>query len=138
MSRSGYSDDCEHLELYRANVRRSIEGKKGQAFLRELAAEMDAMPEKILIGGYLVDADGQCCTIGVVCKARGIDTLKIDHEDPHSVGDAVGISRVMAAEIAYENDDDFAWRNEETPEHRWQRMRKWVQANIKAREGEGE
>lgn len=54
MSRSGYVDDCENLELYRATVERSIKGKRGQAFLRELAAAMDAMPEKVLIAEELV------------------------------------------------------------------------------------
>jgi hypothetical protein len=33
MSRSGYSEDYEHMELYRANVDRTLAGKKGQAFL---------------------------------------------------------------------------------------------------------
>ncbi len=37
MSRSGYQDDCEGLNLYRGTVRRAIRGKRGQAFLRELA-----------------------------------------------------------------------------------------------------
>lgn len=30
MSRSGYSDDCEYLDLYQANVDRALTGKRGQ------------------------------------------------------------------------------------------------------------
>ncbi len=33
---------------------------------------MDAMPEKVLIKDELIDEDGNCCTIGVVCKLRGV------------------------------------------------------------------
>lgn len=80
MSRSGYTDDYDEDPLangrWRAQVKSAIRGKRGQAFLRELADAMDAMPEKVLIAEELVDADGDACAIGVVCKARGIDTSK--------------------------------------------------------------
>lgn len=135
MSRSGYVDDFDEdwqLNLYRGTVERAIKGKRGQAFLRELAEAMDAMPEKILISDTLIDEDGDCCAIGVVCKSRGLDVSKVDPEDPDAVGKLVGISRTMAAEIEFENDDDF-WvsggRNE-TPEQRWIRMRKWVDRHL--------
>lgn len=134
MSRSGYNEDCENLNLYRGNVERVLRSKRGQAFLRELAAQMDAMPEKILIEGELVAPDGQCCTMGVVCKARGIETEGIDYEDPGSVAKALGINYMMAAEIAYENDEcgppSWSKGHDETPAERWERMRKWVQTNL--------
>jgi hypothetical protein len=128
MSRSGYSEDCENLELYRATVERALKGRRGQAFLRELAAALDAMPEKVLIAEELIDAQGQCCAIGAVCKARGLDVSKVDHEDPESVARVIGVARSMAAEIAYENDEG-AWTDEE-PAKRWQRIRKWVNDNL--------
>lgn len=130
MSRSGYSDDgeCDHLELYRGTVERAIHGKRGQKFLRELFVALDAMPEKILISHELINKNGQCCTIGVFCKAKQIDVSKIDYEDPEEVGRAVGISRSMAAEIEYENDER---KRSETPEERYMRMRKWVSDNLK-------
>lgn len=82
MSRSGYSEDgdCDFPELYRGRVARAIKGKRGQAFLRELAAAMDAMPEKRLIAGELVEG-GECCTMGVICKARGLDVEGVNPED---------------------------------------------------------
>ena len=91
MSRSGYSDDCENVELYRAAVDRAIKGSRGQAFLRELATAMDAMPEKVLIAEELIREDGRCCTIGVVCKARAVDVGCIDYNDVDTVARLVGV-----------------------------------------------
>lgn len=133
MSRSGYSDDCcENLELYRASVDRALHGKRGQAFLRELAAAMDAMPEKVLIAGELVSEKGECCTIGVVCKSRQLDVSHVDYYDTDSVAKAIGVARSMAAEIAHINDDDeHEWGGaSELPSERWSRMRKWVSGNL--------
>lgn len=130
MNRSNYIDDCDVDPLdfgrWRAQVASTIRGRRGQAFLRELAAAMDAMPEKVLIANELVNDEGDCCTIGVVCKARGIDVSAIDIECPSSVGKAVGISHQLAAEIEHLNDD---WPNED-PKARWTRMRKWVESKI--------
>lgn len=129
MSRSGYSDDCENLELYRGAVDAAMYGKRGQAFLRELAAAMDAMPEKVLIAGELVSEKGECCAIGVVCKARALDVSRLDYEDADKVGRTIGVARSMAAEIAFMNDE---WVSpSELPNERWKRMRKWVADNIK-------
>lgn len=88
------------------------------------------MPEKCLIAGDLVTPEGACCTMGLVFKARGIDTTKIDPEDRDQVAKLLNIAPSMAAEIAFENDDDFG-SGEETPEQRWERMRKWVDSNLK-------
>lgn len=132
MSRSGYIDDTDdigRLNLYRAAVERSMKGSRGQKFLKDLAAEMDSMPEKILISDDLIDEEGNCCAIGVVCKARGIDVSGVDVGDPESVGSLVDISRSMAAEIEFENDCDFSY-SDESPEDRWVRMRKWVDSWI--------
>ena len=117
------------MNLYRSAVDRAINGKRGQKFLRELANTMDAMPIKRLITGDLINSSNECCTIGVVCKYRKIDVSDIDCEDPEEVGAAVGISRSMAAEIEYENDENYHSINE-TPEDRWKRMRAWVSSNL--------
>ena len=140
MSRHGYIDDDwdDSPEAILASgrwvacVKSAMRGKRGQAFLRELAAAMDAMPVKALIAHELINERGECCTIGVVCKARGIDVSKVDYECPEQVGAAVGIARQMAAEIEYENDDGFWDRDikSESPEARWQRMRKWVESKL--------
>lgn len=133
MSRSGYSEDLasdDPLQYgrWRAQVKSAIRGKRGQAFLRELAAAMDAMPVKELITRELVREDGACCTIGVVCKSRGLDVSKVDCDDPPSVGNLVGIAHQLAAEIEYENDENCSGQ---TPGKRWEIMRRWVERNIK-------
>lgn len=124
MSRSGYSEDCENLWLWRGAVERAIHGKRGQAFLREMADALDAMPEKVLIAGELINEDGECCAIGAVCKARGTDVSQIYYDDPNEVAKSIGVARAMAAEIAYENDEQGG--SSETPAQRWQRIRQWV------------
>lgn len=136
MSRSGYSTDCDYLDLYRASVDRAIKGKRGQAFMKELAAAMDAMPVKRLIAHEIQDETGEVCAIGSVCLARSIDPCTIDYELPEHVGAVMGIARSLAAEIEFENDEADAWNNAhrqnwkpETPEERWVRMRKWVDEN---------
>lgn len=150
MSRSGYSDDCENtgaLNLYRANVARAFGGKRGQAFLREMAAALDAMPVKELVADDIVRDGTHVCAIGSVALARKMNVSDLDVYDGDAVAKRFGIARAMACEIAYENDErrpyDFdAHRyREETPAERWQRMRKWVAEQITvspATGGEGE
>jgi len=124
MSRSGYTDDCENLMLYRASVDRALSGKRGQEFLRELAFTLDAMPVKELVAGFL-EEEGAVCALGSVGKARRMDMAAIDAQCPQSVGKAFGIARSMAAEIVYINDEDGD--PGETPAERWRRVRMWVQ-----------
>ncbi len=127
MSRSGYSDECENLNLYRGAVERALRGKRGQAFLRELAAALDAMPKKELIAGELVNEQRECCAIGAVCLVRGLDVSHVDYEDPASVARAIGVATAMAAEIEFMNDE---WAESDSPWQRWERMRKWVGDNL--------
>ena len=99
------------------------------------------MPEKRLIAGELVTKEGECCTMGVICKARGIDVSKVDYEDRGQVAGLFKIAPALAQEIAYQNDDDFGYEGDgedETPEARWVRMRKWVAAQLGATFGEAE
>jgi hypothetical protein len=133
VSRSGYSDDCENLALYRGAVRSAISGKRGQAFLREMATALDAMPEKALVAGDIIASDGSCCAIGAVALARGKgpdDVAGLESEDPGEVAMFFGVARAMAAEIEYENDECGPWGAVETPEQRWIRMRAWVDEQL--------
>lgn len=143
MSRSGYTDDYGDdengvgtLNLFRANVVRSLGSKRGQAFLREMADALDAMPDKQLIPSALVCEDG-CCAMGAVALARKLDTSRVDAEEPDQVAKALGIAEIMAREIAYENDECGGWSwpsAGEMPSARWTRMRKWVAENLKPAE----
>jgi hypothetical protein len=136
MSRSGYSDDCQgrELNLWRGAVNSAIRGKRGQAFLREALAALDAMPEKRLIPDSLHEpASGEFCTLGVVGAARGMDMKPLEYSERDGVAQAFDISEALAAEIMFENDEHTSyayWKNPETPEQRWSRMRAWVANQI--------
>ena len=133
MSRSGYVDDCDEdwqFALCRGKVVRAFKGKRGQAFLKEMLAALDAMPEKRLIAAELETAEGAVCAIGSVGKARGVDMAKLDPEDAEGVAATFGIAPSMAREIVYVNDEEG--RRGETPEERFIRIRKWIASEIKA------
>lgn len=130
MSRSGYSDDCDNVQLWRGAVDKAIWGKRGQAFLCEMLSALDSLPEKKLIAEELETADGCVCAIGAVGKHRGTDMSKIDYSDAGAVGNEFGISRAMAAEIEYVNDEEGPYGSVETDEARFVRVRAWVSAHI--------
>jgi hypothetical protein len=154
MSRSGYGDcDCDeaNANLYRANTDRAFAGKRGQAFLKEMLAAMDAMPEKRLIAyGFEVTEDldyranenvGDVCALGTVSKSRGIKMPDVDPEDTdYAIGEIaskrLGIAECMAREIMYMNDEFHNHRKTETPEERFVRMRKWIEKQIRKEEGQ--
>jgi hypothetical protein len=141
MSRSGYSDDCGGWSLicWRGAVTSAIKGKRGQAFLMELRDALEAMPVKRLTKDTL-EADGEFCTLGVLGAKRGLDMSSIDAHCRESVSKAFGIAEAMAAEIVFENDErDGSYEEQpgghykfirDTPERRWERMRKWVDEQI--------
>lgn len=131
MSRSGYNDNCDHYELWRQAVSRALNGKRGQAFLRELLRELDELPEKQLAAGGLVRSEG-FCAMGVVAVARDLDVEDIDDGandgDQREVAYALGISEAMAKEIADVNDEG---PDTETPEERFVRVREWALSKIR-------
>ncbi|WP_137923909.1 hypothetical protein [Cupriavidus sp. 2SB] len=160
MSRSGYTDDCENLGLWRGAVERAIRGKRGQQALKEIATAMDAMPNKVLVAHELVTPTGQYCTLGVLGAARGLDLSDTDPEDYDIVAETFKLAPSMVREIVYENDEAMAtWRYVDVeicgpvrpyyPEYgnhivrtlvdipegelgpmRWKRMREWVARNL--------
>jgi hypothetical protein len=139
MSRSGYTDDDDDddgtLNLWRSNVDRTIAGKRGQAFLREMLAALDAMPVKELVTDVILE-EGAVCAIGSVAVKRGLDVSSIDPDEPRDVAAIFGISSMLVQEIAYENDEvGDRWvgdrRVHETPAERWTRMRKWVASHVR-------
>lgn len=128
MSRSGYSDECDNLALYRGTVLSSVKGKRGKGLLTELAEALDAMPVKELIAHELETA-GAYCALGVVGKARGIDLATLDPHNAEQIAKAFNIAPCLAREIEFVNDDDFGY-SKETPAQRWERVRQWVQQAI--------
>ena len=127
MSRVEYGDDCEHMWLYQQHTDAAINGRRGQAFLREIVDALDALPAKRLAANVLVGTDGEVCAMGAVAIARGLDTSGIEDTDHDAVAKALGIAPRLAMEIAYLNDDD----DSEMDEHRFARMRAWAVRRIR-------
>lgn len=76
MSRIAYSEDEDRpgqFALWRANVARSLAGRRGQEALRDLESALLAMPEKRLVSHRLID-ERDVCAVGalvVVREAKG-------------------------------------------------------------------
>jgi hypothetical protein len=135
MSRHGFGDDGPESQeeqwayiCYRGAVTSAIRGKKGQTFLKEMLAALDAMPVKELIAEELVQ-EGSFCALGVVGHKRGLDLEDIDPEDIESCAGAFGINEKLCREIVYVNDKGVWWNA--TPRRRYEEVRGWLLENIK-------
>ena len=131
MSRSGYSEECNGWALirWRGAVNASIKGRRGQQFLKDLLAALDAMPEKRLLAGLFQDTEsGGVCAIAALGKQRGLDMTEWDPEYPdhEEISTVFNIAPALMREIEFENDEHWG-----TPESRWVHMRKWVVAQLK-------
>lgn len=164
MSRSGYTDydDGDYtLALYRGRVASATRGKRGQKMLRELLAALDAMPVKELHAEVFDDPDeGKVCALGVLARAKDIDTTELDPEDSYAAEVLAGkldVADCLTREVIYENDEGGPYARAifsepskdqeeqwgygerrhviayvtETADQRWQRMRNWVANQIK-------
>ena len=130
MSRSGYiDDDIDNWALikWRGQVASAIRGKRGQKMLRDMLAALDQMPKKELIANELVCDDG-VCAFGALGISHGLDMSGIDPDNADWVASIFDIAPQLAMEVVYMN-DEAGWYNE-TPRARYERMRRWVIANI--------
>lgn len=132
MSRSGYSDDYGDsnwdLICWRGAVASAIRGRRGQRFLHEMLAALDALESKTLVAEELQTYDGGVCAIGAWGAAKGINMMEMDPDDYVAVADVCGVARALVQEVVFMNDDGYYGRD--TPEKRFQRMREWVKAQI--------
>lgn len=130
--RSGYVDDLDQrdMAMYRGRVASAIRGQRGQRLLRDCLAALDAMPLKRLIPNELVEGD-DVCLLGAVGKARNVsDISTIDPENHDLLASRFDVARCLIAEIEHVNDECGYWDGRETPEKRWERVRKWVAEHI--------
>jgi hypothetical protein len=137
VSRSGYSEECDDLWAlirWRGAVASAIRGRRGQAFIEECLAALDALPEPRLESSVLVSETG-CCAMGAVAKHRGLDVSGVDPWDREQVASTFGIAEALAAEIAHENDNGD-WHRHDTPEQRFARVRAWL-VSLRAPQGTG-
>ena len=132
--RSGYSDLCPRVDLYQRAVENAINGKRGQRFVREAIAALDALPEPKLVADELTDGRGGYCLLGAVGRARGVEDRKLralEDERPSYVAQELGldIAGSLAAEIVNENDAD--WFGPETDAQRFARVRRWLAGHVR-------
>lgn len=130
MSRSGYTEDIDNWQLikWRGQVASALRGSRGQRFLRELIAALDAMPVKELIAEEFQNEDGsQVCALGALGQVKGIDLIGLDPYDHEAISNAFDIAPQLAAEVMFENDE---LRHQE-PVDRWRRVRRWAESHLK-------
>ena len=163
MSGSGYNDDCDGWALirWRGAVASAIRGRRGQAFLRDLLAALDAMPDKRLVADALVfdgqtetawspwhlyedvivGADelvkgtGEVVRVGEVCALGCLGRARLidmSDIDPH---DPSQVSAAFGISEALAREityvNDEDWYGRNTPETRFERVRAWVVNNLR-------
>jgi hypothetical protein len=128
MSRSGYSDDLDTLDLgrWRGQVASALRGKRGQKFLRDLITALDALTEKQLITDELEGADG-VCALGALGRLRGIALDRVDTYDAEDLGAMFDIASQLAQEVMFVNDEQCYGL---TAEERWHQIRRWAERHL--------
>lgn len=139
MSRHGYVDDEDEIGQFarwRGIIASATRGERGQRFFRELLAALDTMPEKKLITGDLVDADGCHCALGALGAAKGLDLGEL-MADWDLVPSAFDIAEQLTLEVMYRNDEADRHARPAgdrhfklTPEERWRIVREWAARQI--------
>jgi hypothetical protein len=139
MSRAGYGDDLETWDLirWRGAVNSALRGRRGQAFLREALAALEALPKPRLVAGEF-EAEGAYCLLGAVARQRGVESQHLIGQvlegDYRGVVETFGIADSMAREIMYMNDEGGPW--EESDENRYARMVSWIRGRIREDQGQ--
>lgn len=135
MGRHGYTDDYDddvlQLGRWRAQVASATRGRRGQRFLRDVIRALDALPEKILIKGDLVNEEGEVCALGAVGKYRAVNIDDMDSEDWEALGSVFDIADQLAQETMFVNDEHFG-----TDDTRWLSVRAWAVKQLQLEPGE--
>ena len=139
MSRIDYSDDEPYpgaFGLWRGNVNRSLQGKRGQSALRFLRESLLALPEQRLIANAIA-RDGEVCAIGAVLVHQQPDPLlrayelayleTIDEEEDTTEYAPMDFPRLVAWAVVEASDYTFDYL---TPEQRYEKMLAWVEARL--------
>lgn len=130
--------------LWDANVERALNGRKGQAMLRELEQALLALPHKRLIDSDFKQ-DGDVCVVGALAIQRVKRFLETDdfqtaysglpdfEGEPDEIAwyaeTHLGMSRLLAWHLQFKNDEEYAGAS---PELRYDNMLQWVRSRIVA------
>lgn len=124
MSRFGGDYESEvPPDFWWHNVEQVYKSKRGKRVLLEVKAALAALPKRRLLGGqfadliYNEDGDitgvGEVCVIGAYCYAKGMEprhhheTEDMNEFETAEAGEYYGMSRVMAWDLSYRNDESF-------------------------------
>lgn len=143
MSRIEYSEDGEssQVNLWRGNVNRSLQGKKGQAALKFLRESLLALPEKRLIA-HAIARDGEVCAIGAAIVHEVADPLSkaylmaeletVDEDEDTTDYAPKDFPRMVAWAVVEANDFTFGTYSYKTvtPEQRYELMLKWAEDRL--------
>lgn len=142
MSRSSYSDDfgCDfpgQMELYRANVTRSIRSKDGQARLRELKTVLEALPQEELGASEFLPTHGPACALGAWADWATTGTpahadMLAFHGDDHDTEHLLRRyhwPKLVVLDLVYINDESSSI----TAHERYRRVLAWVTEHLEVR-----
>jgi len=154
MSRHGLTEmddyDTESILQYgrwRGRVASATRGRRGQVFLRQLIAALEAMPyhKRELAPNSFQTTSGCRCALGAALAAKGValpDAFNPSVGDPCERDDAVedlsyelsvklDIAEVLAQEVMWVNDEFSVWRGPvDHPQYerrkRWAMVHRWA------------
>lgn len=139
MSRLYWDDDFDPQEegLLQGWLKSAIQGRRGQQFLADLVAALDALPAPELISGALEDSEtGCCCAFGAVRRHRGAERVPIgfdpEEEDvtPDYLAGPFNVSKTLAWAVVEENEDTSTSNTLEARRRRWESVRAWAMSNL--------
>jgi hypothetical protein len=139
MTRLYYDDDCGPSEegLRQGWLRSAIRGQRGQRFLRDLVAALDALPTPELSSGALEDPEtGCCCAFGAVLRFRGAENVPLwfhpEEEDmmPDSLAEPFDVSKTLAWAVVQANEEMCSSNTEQDRRRRWAEVRAWAVCNL--------
>lgn len=141
MTRLYYDDEPSPQEegLIAGALRSAIRGKRGQRFLRDLIAALDALPSKELSAGALEDEQtGCCCAFGAVRRWRGAAAVPLwfdpmeEDLSPSHLAEPFNVSETLAWAVVAANESCFSGNAEPERRRRWEEVKRWALRHLES------
>lgn len=118
----------KRLVAYELEISSAADDKRAQSWVKlfDDPAAADRYRKHIVEKRPAEYKEGDVCALGALGRVRGLDMTNLDPDEYEGVAAAFDVASPLAREIVFMNDEG----PHETPEQRWQRMRKWVAAQI--------
>jgi hypothetical protein len=141
MSRLNYGDCDESWMIgqQRGALLSAVRGNRGQRFLQDLLAALDALPRPELSAGALEDEEtGCCCALGAVRRYRGADAVPLtfhpaeEDMEPDRFAAPFDIAPALAWETVEANEGWSSSNSEAARHQRWKAVRAWAVRNLES------